>query len=86
MKPLKSDPDLFTHTVEVKLAGISGCYVDDLLREGNKEFRSVIQNTHERFEMDEDEELTYGFSGFIFSRKNDGTLNQPQNLYLDHST
>eukprot|EP00171_Calliarthron_tuberculosum_P022143 IDg22143t1 len=82
MKATRSDPALYTLLSEDKLIGLSGGYVDDLLRAGTPAFRKLSQQTHKKFDMGADESPPCAFSGFLLSRDRDGNLQQHQKLYL----
>lgn len=84
MSPMKSDPALYTTMSDGLLTGLSGGYVDDLLRAGIPEFREYASLTNRRFEMDADEELPCTFSGFSLSRQETGCLEQNQHFYLQN--
>lgn len=50
------------------LVGLSGGYVDDLLRKGTAEFRTISKRTNQPFQMSKEEEILCNFSGFSPSR------------------
>lgn len=83
MTPFRSDPALYRIMTDGVLTGLSGGYVDDLLRAGTSKFRELAQRTNQRFEMGEDEHIPCTFSGFSLSRNTaDGSLEQNQHFYL----
>lgn len=84
MSPFRSDPAMYKIMADGMLQGISGGYVDDLLRTGSAEFRHLSRKTHERFEMDDDENLPVTFSGFTLARDKDGSIIQDQHIYLSN--
>ena len=57
MKPLRSDPALYVLMKNKLLHGLSGNYVDDLIRTENKDFRNLAKKTNRKFEMAEDQDL-----------------------------
>lgn len=81
MKPLRSDPALYKLMRDGLLSGLSGGYVDDLIRTGTPIFREHSSATNTRFDMGDDEHVPCTFSGFYLDRKN-GTLEQSQRSYL----
>ena len=64
------------------LIGLSGGYVDDLLRTGSPEFCQLAKKTNESFQMGEDEHVPCTFSGFSLARGKNGSLEQNQHFYL----
>ena len=78
----KLDPALYFKVEHSKLVGLSGTYVDDILRAGTPEFRELANKTHERFEMSDDKELPNEFTGFQLDRDPAGTLIIKQTRYL----
>lgn len=82
MTPFRSDPALYRLMANGLLTGLSGGYVDDLLRAGTPEFKRHAAQTNDRFEMGPDETLPCTFSGFHLSRDESGTLQQNQHFYL----
>eukprot|EP00171_Calliarthron_tuberculosum_P022145 IDg22145t1 len=82
MTPLRSDPALYTLTNNGDLHGLSGGYVDDLLRAGTPSFREHMQITREKFDMGPDEAPPCAFSGFQLSQNSEGLLEQNQKLYI----
>lgn len=69
MKPFKSDPAIYFLLREGILKGLSGSYVDDLVRAGKQDFRGISAKTNERFEMKEDSALPSAFTGFILDKR-----------------
>ena len=82
MVPLRSNPALYTMMSDHLLLGLSGAYVDDLLRASPPSFRAISEKTRERFQLGEDEELPVTLSGFTPSRDSDGPLEQNQRFYM----
>ena len=83
MKPLRSDAATFTKLDDSgELIGLSGLYVDDLLRTGTPEFRKLCRMTNDKFDMAEDENVPFEFVGATFEREEDGTLIINQHRYL----
>ena len=64
--------------------GLNGGYVDDLLRSCLPGFRQLAKKTNERFQMDDDEQVscTFTFSGFSPAHGKDSSLEQNQHFYL----
>ena len=82
MKPLRSDPVLYTLIVNGRLRGLSGGYVDDVIRAGDAHFQKVALKTREKFEMAEDKKLPCTFTGFSLSPDENGGFIQDQHQYL----
>lgn len=82
MLPMPSDPALYAMMEKGRLKGLSGTYVDDMVRCGDAGFRKISHRTFERFEMDEDTEPPCTFTGFRLSRDNDGLLSLDQATYV----
>lgn len=82
MIPFCSDPALYTMVSEGLLVGLSGGYVDDMLRAGSPDFRERLKKTNERFDVGEDEKLPCYFSGFSIARGSEGALEMNQYGYL----
>ena len=61
MSSLRSDPALYTLITNGVLKGLSGGYVNDLIRAGNQDFKDVSKKTNDRFEMAEDQKLPCSF-------------------------
>ena len=55
MTPLRSDPVLYARIVCGFLREMSGTYVDDMLRAGDPEFRTLSKGTSAKFEMADDQ-------------------------------
>lgn len=55
IEPLRSDPALYSSLVNGHLKGLSGTYVDNMLRVGDSDFKARVAKTSQRFEMAEDE-------------------------------
>ena len=82
MVPLRSDRALYKLMIDGLLVGLSGGYVDDLLRAGSTRFRELSRKTNERFQMDEDEVIPCTFSRFHLERDEHGCITQHQNFYM----
>lgn len=82
MKPLRSDPALYLLMTNGLLKGISGGYVDDLIRTGDSSFKKLCSMTKRKFDMAEDKGLPCTFTGFSISRTFDNTIVQQQHEYL----
>lgn len=82
MSPFRSDPALYRMMPHGELQGLSGGYVDDLLRTVTTEFETVSKRTHERFDIDEDENLAVTFTGSSQSRNVAESITQDQLFYF----
>ena len=82
MMPLRSDPALYLLVTNGLLKGISGGYVDDLIRTGDSSFKQLCSKTKRKFDMAEDQGLPCTFTGFSISRTVDNTIVQQQHEYL----
>lgn len=82
MAPLKSDPALYKLMADGLLVGLSGSYVNDVMRAGNDSFKELCKPTHEKFEMTPDKELPCMYSGFVLDKGSDGDFLQHQQHYL----
>jgi len=54
MSPFRFDPTLYILMKQGALQGLSGGYLDDIIRAGNAHFKKVARRTHTTFEMAED--------------------------------
>ena len=82
MEPTKADPSLYFSHYDDSLCGITGTYVDDMLRAGTKYFRKRCDYTHTKFKTSGDDELPLTYSGFHITRLTDSSLAVDQNFYL----
>lgn len=82
MKAFQLDPALYYYMENNVLAGLSGTYVDDMLRAGNSKFQKIAAQTKAKFEMDEDKYLPTEFTGFKISKTESGALKISQSHYL----
>ena len=64
------------------LKGISGGYVDDLIRTGDSSFKQLCSKTERSFDMAEDQGLPCTFTEISISRRLDNTIVQQQHEYL----
>ncbi len=78
MKPFKLDHALYYYINNGKLKGLSGSYIDDIIRTGDEEFKQMSNKTNRKFEMAADEELPSEFTGFIIKRQN-------ENIFISQS-
>ena len=83
MKPLDSDPALYHLMIDGILAGLSGSYVDDILRCGTKAFRRHCLPTNKRFEIAADEEIPCTFTGFRLSYDSRQAVQLDQCRYVE---
>eukprot|EP00171_Calliarthron_tuberculosum_P008157 IDg8157t1 len=67
MKETRSDPALDTLLADGKLIGLSGGFVEDLLRAGTPAFRKPSEQTNEKFNMAAEDSPPCALSGFFFS-------------------
>ena len=81
MKPLRSGPALYTFTENGLLKRLSGGYVDDIIRAGDKHFKHLSQKTNARFEMSEDQTLPCLCTAFSLSKNENGEVVQDQHEY-----
>lgn len=65
MKPFKIDPTLYYLLLNGVLKGVSGSYVDDLIRCGDEGFRKLSKRTNQTFEMTEESKLPTEVTGFV---------------------
>ena len=65
-----------------KLIGLSGAYVDDFIRSGNRSIRELAGLTNEKFELRDTFELPCTFSGFQIDRNKANELIINQHDYL----
>ena len=82
MVPFRTDPTLYKIISNCLLMGLSGGYVDDLLRACSPVTHQLPMKTNERFQMGEDEYIPCTLSGFSLARDKYGSLEQNQNFYL----
>ena len=77
------DPALYIWIVDGLLKGLSGSYVDDLMRAGDADFKVHAKKTAEAFEMATDEEPPCDFTGFRLDVTEENTLTLDQHSYLN---
>ena len=82
MSAFRSDPALYKLVKYAVLHGMSGNYVDDFIRAGDRHFKEVAQQTRERFDMAEDVRPPCNFTSFALHRSNDGSMQMNQHVYL----
>lgn len=82
MTPFKCDPALYYKMMNNVLCGLSGGYVDDLIRTGNQDFKKLSRKTKEVFDMAEDELLPCNFTGFSLRRGTGRDILIDQHAYL----
>lgn len=81
MRPLNTDPLLYYLMNDGTLAGLSGSYVDDILRCGTVDFKKHCVSTSQKFEMADDDKIPCTFTGFSLSQDKDGTVQLDQHQY-----
>ena len=64
------------------LKGLSGGYVDDLIRTGDNDFQDLSKKMNERFDMAEEQKMACSFTGFSLGFDKDGTIVRDQHEYL----
>ncbi len=64
MHSLRSDPALYYMFNGPVLVGLSGTYVDDMLRVGTPEFRTHTSATNKKFDMGADDESPCNLTDF----------------------
>ena len=82
LTPTKTDPSLYFAYANGELTGLSGFYVDDLLRAGTPEFRTSSSKTHMRFETTGDEDPPFTFAGFNIAKQSDVPYTIDQLFYM----
>ena len=82
MTSISLDSAMYIWVVDGLLKGMSGRYVDDLMRAGDDDFKEHARKTAESFEMANDEEPPCDFTGFRLDVSKDNTLTLDQNNYL----
>ena len=83
--PFRSDLALYKIISYGLCMGLTGGFVDALLRAGSPGFRQMAKKTNERFQMGEDEHIPCTFSCFSLTHGKDGSLEQNQHFYLQKS-
>ena len=84
MRPLRSDLALYVLMREGPLSGLSGKYVDYMIRAGNEQIQKIAQSTSQRFQKAEDSYLPCGFTGFLLYKDKGGCVQLNQADYLDN--
>lgn len=64
MKALRSDPVIYIQMKDGLLKGLSGGFVDDVIREGDTSSSKLSKKTNEKFEMTDDQSSPCVFTGF----------------------
>ena len=84
MKQTEGDFSLFFYHIGQKLAGLSGTYVDDILRAGNKEFNDYSTKiTHSAFDAKNPMYNEFTFTGLQLSgTKEQRQISQKNYIYL----
>lgn len=83
MASARSDAALFSKMKDNKLIGLSGVYVDDMLRVGTAEFKKLCRETSKEFDMSEDDCPSCNFTGFKISYGDDNTVEISQKDYCE---
>ena len=81
MKPLRSDPAMYTLIADGILKGMSGGRRSHSCRFGD--FKRLSLKTNKRFDMSQDETLPCPFTGFSLSRNDENEVIQDQHEYLN---
>ena len=82
MSHLKSDPSFHFIKSGNTLSGISGTYVDDLLRAGTENFKQLSSKTNQRFDMKQPSTPPCDFSGFRLQFNIDNIMQTSQISYM----
>ena len=82
MTPLDTDPALYYLVMDNSLAGLSGSYVDDIIRCGTDKFKSHCRSTGKRFEMSGTETIPCIFTGFRLSHDSQNFIQIDQRQYI----
>lgn len=82
MTPLFIDPALYYRLADGVLKGLSGGYVDYLLRCGDPDFWKVSRNTKQKFEMKDESPMPFDFAGYLITKDNDLIVLIDQKGYL----
>ena len=77
------DPCLYFLFRSGNLVGINGSYVDDLLRAGSDEFKSIVDRTLPRFETSGNDELPVIFASIHIKYSPDHTYTIDQLSYVE---
>ena len=85
MTPMKFYPALYTWIKEGSVRGLSGTYVDDLLRADTKEFEENSAQTNKKFDMANKKAIPCSFTGFRLSKSSTGDILMDQKDYLQKS-
>ena len=83
MKTLDTDPALYHLVIDGNLAGLSGSYVEDVVRCGTQKFKRHCLSTSERFEMSGDETIPCIFTGFRLSYDSHHAVKIDQHRYIE---
>lgn len=81
MSPMRADPAVYVIMRDVLLSGLSGTYVDDMIRAGDEHFENSAEDISERFRMAEDSYLVCSFTGFLLKREDAGCVQLSQSDY-----
>ena len=82
MNPMRSDPAFYVSMKNNLLQGMSGTYVDDILRSGNPDFCNLAKKTSMKFEMAENCSIPCNFVGFRLQKRKDDTFELSQEEYV----
>ena len=82
MMPLRIESALYAFMVDGHLKGLSGTYVDDLIRAGDKELKKLSNATAKKFDMADEEHPPCSFTGFRLEKDENGTLSIDQKSYV----
>ena len=82
MTPFRLDSTIYFLRRGDSLIGLSGAYVDDFIRSGNKVFKELESLSNEKFNVRDNMKLPCTFSGFRIDRNEKGELIINQREYL----
>lgn len=82
LKPTVTDPSLYFSFSDENLIGINGSYVDDLLRAGRSEFKSLCNRTHERIKRSVNDSPPFTFAGYNIEKQTDVPYAIDQTFYI----
>lgn len=74
MTSTAGDMSLFFKTVNEKIAGLMGTYVDDIIAGGDSQFELASEKTSERFESKPKEFENFRFAGVYVEKISEGYI------------
>lgn len=79
MKPLRSDHALYIFMNDKVLKALSEGYLDDLIRAGDRTFKTICSKTGLKFDLAKDQYLPCIFTGFFLGKTSDKATLHDQN-------